>query len=210
MGKCPLNQSSFNRAKQDTISIFGTIRFWLFETLFVLSLTLFVIFNQPLWANDGTAMTYYQVLVPVAGAILGLIIIFLFSLSVAPCKQRNEARGIVIKLRSTLSELEIIDGFMRECSEKLNEFRRNNSISTGFPLDDRNLSNHRIWFDYVSVWLKQRTYPESEFWYRFVDINKVHPTLDDLIKAYELGFDTLRKIKDTIQLASHKEDSPTE
>ena len=40
-------ESALIRAKQDTLSAFGTVRFWLFESLLVALLTIFVILWQP-------------------------------------------------------------------------------------------------------------------------------------------------------------------
>jgi gas vesicle protein len=88
-------ESSFNRAKKFTIFAFGTIRFWLFETLFVTPITIFFLLWQPSWAKGGSSLTYYQVLLPVLGAILGLIIVFLIGLFLAPYHERNELRAKV-------------------------------------------------------------------------------------------------------------------
>ena len=90
-------QSAFNKAKKDTIHVFGTIRFWLFEALLVAFLTILVIRWQPSWVKEDTPMIYYQVLVPVMGGILGLAVVFLISLFIAPYKQRNEARALLMK-----------------------------------------------------------------------------------------------------------------
>jgi len=91
-------ESVCSRAKQDTSSTFGTVRFWLFDLLLVTVFTVFVLRWQPSWAKEGNAMMCYQVLVPVSGAILGLVIVFLISLFCAPYRQRNEARTGVEKL----------------------------------------------------------------------------------------------------------------
>ena len=53
-------------------------------------------------------MTYYQVLVPSIGAILGLGIVFLISLLVAPYRQRNEARMEVARLTQENSKRELM------------------------------------------------------------------------------------------------------
>jgi gas vesicle protein len=88
-------ESSFGRAKKFTIFAFGTIRFYLFEITVVTPIAVFVLLWQPSWAKEGSALIYYQVLLPVAGAILGLIIVFLIGFFLAPYHERNELRAKV-------------------------------------------------------------------------------------------------------------------
>lgn len=76
--------------KEHTLHDFGTVRFWVVQLLWLAALTLFVIFWQPYWANQGIAMTLYQVLVPVVGALAGLAILFLIHWFLAPHRVRNE------------------------------------------------------------------------------------------------------------------------
>lgn len=61
-------------------------------------------------------MTLYQVLVPVIGAILGLVIVFLVMLGIAPFWQRNEARRKVDKL--TLETAELKRQYISQMNEK--------------------------------------------------------------------------------------------
>jgi len=96
-------ESVFSKAKQETMSAFGTVRFWLFELLLVAFLGVFVALWQPSWAKEGNVMIYYQVLVPVAGAILGLVIVFLILLFLAPYHQRNEARTEIEKITQSMA-----------------------------------------------------------------------------------------------------------
>lgn len=94
-----LSETAYQRACKDTKFYFGTIRFWVFELLITAGLTIWVL----LWTPNFTEEWYrimYQILVPVSGAISGLGIVFLFSLVVAPLKQRNEARIELYKISS--------------------------------------------------------------------------------------------------------------
>lgn len=90
MGEYPLDQSSWGRARQDTISAFHTLRFWLFELWTFAALTIWVLLWVPTSVNDWGKIVY-QVLVPLAGVFAGLAGVFLISLFVAPYQQRNQA-----------------------------------------------------------------------------------------------------------------------
>lgn len=196
----PLNQSATKRAWQDTWGYLLNSKIGYAAGVVVIGMIASIVVST----DSGWAS---RLLVGAIGAFLGLIVLVCVTYAIfavrTPYQQRNEARILAIKLKETLSELDIIDGFLQECSAFLNVDRRN-SISTGFPLPDQILVDHRIWFRKISDWIAQRTYPEGELWKRIVDIEYRQPDHDDLIRRYELGYDVLRRIKVSIQLASRK------
>ena len=94
-----LSETAYQRACKDTKFYFGTIRFWVFEPLIPAGLTVWVLLWTPNFTEEGYRIMY-QILIPALGAIFGLGIVFLFSLVVAPVKQRNEARIQLYKISS--------------------------------------------------------------------------------------------------------------
>ncbi len=100
----PLDQSGWQRARQDTSSTFKTIWFWLYEVLIGAGLTILVLLWIPPLVKDadGWWLTMMQVLVPLIGVLIGLGVLFLIELAIiAPRKQRNEARHALEKLSQT-------------------------------------------------------------------------------------------------------------
>lgn len=98
-----LNQSSWQRAKRDTASAFHSVWFWIYEWCIGAGLTIFVLLWAPSFIKEaeGWELTVYQVLVPLVGVFIGLGVLFLIKLKVAPYKQRNEARHALEKLSQT-------------------------------------------------------------------------------------------------------------
>ena len=94
MGEYPVDQSSWGRTRQDTISAFHTLRFWLFELCTFAGLTILVLLWVPTSVSDWGKIVY-QVLVPLVGVFAGLAGVFLISLFVAPYRQRNQARKLI-------------------------------------------------------------------------------------------------------------------
>ena len=92
-----LSETTYQRACKDTRFYFGTIRFWVVELLITAGLTIWVLLWTPIFAEEWHKVMY-QILIPMVGAILGLGFLFLFSLVVAPVKQRNEARKLLLDL----------------------------------------------------------------------------------------------------------------
>ena len=159
-------ESSFNKAKEDFLSAFGTVRFWLFETLLVAAFTVFVILWQPSWANEGSHMTFYQVLVPVAGAILGLFIVFFIFLFLAPYRQRNKARKLYQELRITLKpKLKVVESICAitswglkvkndsgyEAKNCIGVLEYVGEVESIFPLQDMWGNHHLMWEDVGSI-----------------------------------------------------------
>ena len=98
MAEYPLTQSSWGRARQDTRSVFHTIRFWVVEMISapIVALGMYL-------AIPNSASTVIKTIVPIAAfsmwmlAVLGGV--FLLSLLVAPYRQRNEARRLILTQR---------------------------------------------------------------------------------------------------------------
>lgn len=87
-----MRETSCQRAKKDTIAAFGTIRFWVFDTLFAAVVTAWVLIFPPSFVQ-GWVIIVYQIALPILAAIVGLLIVLLVSLAMAPYKQRDAARN---------------------------------------------------------------------------------------------------------------------
>lgn len=94
MAEYPLTQSTWGRAKQDTQSVFHTIRFWVVEMISapIVALGMYL-------AIPNSASTAIKTLVPIAAfsiwMLAVLVGVFLLSLAVAPYRQRNQARTLL-------------------------------------------------------------------------------------------------------------------
>lgn len=91
----PLNQSTFRRAKEDTNDFFHKTKgFILVECVVMGGFGYLATIFTP-----DDASKYIQALYPfigaVVGALVGLLLIYLFFLIIAPYKQRNEARALL-------------------------------------------------------------------------------------------------------------------
>jgi hypothetical protein len=100
-----VDESASQRAKKDTLSGFGSIKFWLLDGLWTTLLTILVLFWTPPCITDGVYKIVYQVAVPFIGAISGLGVLYLVCLILAPYKQRDDARGDLAKAQKTIRDL---------------------------------------------------------------------------------------------------------
>jgi len=103
-----INETSLQRAKRDTLSTFHTLRFWLFELLSIAVLTILVLLWTPPFIK-GMWITVYQILVPLSGVFMGLAIVFIVSLFIAPYKQRNGAWQRIKELEAELEKPKLFD-----------------------------------------------------------------------------------------------------
>ena len=99
MGEYPLTQSYFGRAKQETLSECHKVRFWVVEMI-----SAPIVATGMFFAIPDSASPFIKTIVPLAVfsiwmlAVLGGV--FLFSLLIAPHRQRNQARQRIKELEA--------------------------------------------------------------------------------------------------------------
>jgi len=108
-------ETTYQRAKGETIALFSTIRFWIFDLLITAGFTIWVLNWTPHFSQDWYKIMY-QVTIPILGAISGLALVFLISLFVAPYQQRDEARVIVAQLKDKKVHISNKDTLIRAIS----------------------------------------------------------------------------------------------
>ena len=95
MEQYPLNQSSWGRAQQDTLSTFHTLRFWMVQIVSapIIAYCMYL-------AIPNSASTFIKTIVPIAAFSIWMLAfisgVFLLSLLIAPYRQRNEARALLL------------------------------------------------------------------------------------------------------------------
>lgn len=103
MEEYPLTQSYFDRAKQETLSEFHKVRFWVVEMISAPIVAAGMFFAIP-----DSASPFIKTIVPIAAfsiwmlAVLGGV--FLFSLLIAPHRQRNQAWHRIEELETKIGK----------------------------------------------------------------------------------------------------------
>lgn len=124
--------SVFSWAKHSTLHAFSTIRFWIFELIFVGIVTVIVLIWQPTWAKAGVAMTCFQVIMPILGALVGLLLVYLISIFIAPYHQHNELRD---EVRELIKKCDTLKNEKEELIGQLNKREPTRSdINTDFSV----------------------------------------------------------------------------
>lgn len=94
MAEYPLNQSSWGRARQETVSVFPTIKFWVVQMISAPLVATGMYFAIPSFAS-----TFIKYIIPIATFSIWMLAVlcgvFLLSLVVAPYKQRDQARTML-------------------------------------------------------------------------------------------------------------------
>lgn len=137
MAEYPLNQSSWGRARQETVSVFHTIKFWVVEMISAPLVAAGMYFAIP-----SSASTLIKSIVPIAAfsiwMLAVLVGVFLLSLVVAPYKQRDQARTMLrakakpIPLQNREGLIRAIGAFQQVAVEvaahqfNLNDYKKRN------------------------------------------------------------------------------------
>lgn len=128
----PLNQSSWGRARQETLSAFHSISFWVVEVISAPLVALGMYFAIP-----SSVDAVIKAVVPIAAFSVWMLAVlsgvFLLSLVVAPYKQRNQARALLQarpkpiplsnrdELIRALSEIQLTSGELLMAQEHLDD-----------------------------------------------------------------------------------------
>lgn len=191
-----LSESVWQRAKHDTVSAFHTLRFWLYEVCIGAGFTIFVLLWTPLCAKEWVK-TVYQVLVPLLGVFVGLALLFLFFLVVAPYRQRDETRSRVATLESEIKDKTQrarirldIGTLIIEGTEVLKGFTSVHTFGDVLPI-----AEFKIWRESgYSILVKYGLTEDYILWFRDVGIDVSDSPLDNFVGACEAGLDRLEGI----------------
>ena len=200
----PLNQSSWDRAKQDTLSAFHTARFWLFELCTVAGLTVLVLQWTPSVISKDWKIVY-QVLTPLGGVFAGLAVVFLISLFIAPYRQRNEGIKKLLNLQDTREYEKSIMSFFVGGANLPKKLKHPSRLAFS-RCEQKEIEDFDDWYTAISEYLQRHMPREYPSWYRSVFIGINEPDVTEVLKALELGLDILEGIsKNPSSSISHTE-----
>ena len=104
MEEYPLNQSSWSRAKQNTISVQKTARFmWGGEGVLAVAGGTWLAQIAPVGAST-LEIVLRSVIGGLGGLVIAIVLIWGFNLFLAPYKQRNEARRELKGIRANIKQ----------------------------------------------------------------------------------------------------------
>ena len=202
MREHPLFQSSLRRAVDDTIHA-PRQNPWFFWSIGIVMVALGG-FLGTVYTPEGSGR-FLSAICPTAGviigAIIGIIIIFIINLIMAPYRQRNELREKIIKLESDIEDKkqraqlrEDVSLLIIEGTEVLKGFKSVHTFGDTMPTEE-----FKIWREKGSeIFLRHKLNTEYSLWFRDVYIDISDSLLADYVKACEAGLDRLEHILNTI------------